>query len=89
MAKDKLFITAIEANFECEMQEYQNTRVVSEVSSSVTIEFQEEYYNDYFQREILNRYKGAFAMQAFYKFDSAHYDMNRTRFIIDDLKKAS
>jgi len=48
MAKDKLFITAIEANFESEMQEYQNIRVVSEVSSSVTIEFQEEYYNDYF-----------------------------------------
>ncbi len=77
---DRLFgrdtnATAIENNFEQEIKEFENTTVISETSSSVTIDFQEEYYNNYYQKEVLDRYEGAFAMQAFYKFDSSHYDV--------------
>jgi hypothetical protein len=76
---DRLFgrntnATAIETNFEKEMKEFQSTTVISKTSSSVTIDFQKDYYNNYFQKEILDRYEGAFALQAFYKFDGAHYD---------------
>jgi hypothetical protein len=89
---DRLFgrntnATAIENNFEKEMKQFQNTTVISETSSSVTIDFQKEYYNNYFQKEILDRYEGAFALQAFYKFDGAYYDVNRAKYIVDDLEE--
>ena len=87
---DRLFgrntnATAIESNFENEMKQFQNKTLTSETSSSVTIAFQEDYYNNYFQKEILDRYEGAFALQAFYKFDGAHYDVNRAKYVVDDL----
>lgn len=46
-------------------------------ATNVTINFQRDYYNNYFQKEVLDRYEGAFAMQAFYKFGGGHYDVNR------------
>jgi hypothetical protein len=77
--------TAIENNFETQMKHYENTTLNSVEASNVTIDFQKEYYNNYYQTELLDRYEGAFAMQAFYKFEGAHYDVNRAKFIIDDL----
>ncbi|MBL1243728.1 MAG: hypothetical protein COA39_004930 [Sulfurimonas sp.] len=88
---DRLFgrntnATDIENNFETQMKEFENTSVISETSSNVTIAFQEEYYNNYFKKELLDRYEGAFALQAFYKFDGAHYDVNRAKYVVDDLE---
>ena len=75
----------IEANFENQMQNYKNSTVESAEASNVTIDFQRDYYNNYFQKEILDRFEGAFALQAFYKFDGAYYDVNRAKFVVDDL----
>jgi Ca2+-binding RTX toxin-like protein len=88
---DKLFnenakATPIENNFENEMKQYANSTVESAVSPNVTIAFQEDYYNNYYQKEILDRYEGAFALQAFYKFEGAHYDVNRAKYVVDDLE---
>ena len=68
------------------MKKYENSSVDSVTSSNVTIAFQEDYYNNYFQKELLDRYEGAFALQAFYKFDGAHYDVNRAKYVVDDLE---
>ncbi len=78
--------TPIENRFEQEMKKYENSSVDSVTSSNVTIAFQEDYYNNYFQKELLDRYEGAFALQAFYKFDGAHYDVNRAKYVVDDLE---
>ena len=75
----------IQANFENQMQNYKNSTVESAEASNVTIDFQRDYYNNYFQKEILDRYEGAFALQAFYKFDGAYYDVNRAKYVVDDL----
>jgi len=61
-------------------------KVKSKMSENSDYAFQEEYYNNYFQKELLDRYEGAFALQAFYKFDGAHYDVNRAKYVVDDLE---
>ncbi|XPV69494.1 MAG: calcium-binding protein [Halarcobacter sp.] len=44
------------------------------------------YYNEYYHEELIQRYEGAFALNAFYSFEDLNYDSTNGRFIVDDTK---
>jgi Ca2+-binding RTX toxin-like protein len=85
-----VFTSRIEKNFEDICKKYIDKDV-----SNVTVETVvpdgrlSNYYNEYYHEEVLKRYEGSFALNAFYSFDDLNYDSSTGRFLVDETKMSS
>jgi Ca2+-binding RTX toxin-like protein len=75
----------IEARLEALFKAHANETLSETLTtSSVILSNQVDYYNTYYQRDFINRYEGAFALQSAFDLDGAHYSKNKSKFIVDD-----